>query len=66
MTLEIVDGGDLRGYATLHPKTAENLGAEIGSIVIFEDPQSSFWGAAEIRKSEDVHEGEIFVDPLVL
>ena len=66
MTLEIVDGGELRGYATLHPKTAEALKAEIGSIVLFEDPQSSFWGAAEIRKSTDVPQNRIVIDSLVL
>jgi hypothetical protein len=61
-----VDGGDLRGFANLHPKTADSLSADIGSIVIFEDPQSSFWGAAEIRKSDDVPEDQIIVDTLVL
>ena len=61
-----MDGGDLRGYATLSPKTAESLNADIGSIVIFEDPESSFWGAAEIRKNADVPENQIYVDTLVL
>jgi len=61
-----VDGGDLRGFANLHPKTADSLDADIGSIVIFEDPQSSFWGAAEVRKSNDPSEGQIVVDTLVL
>jgi len=66
MTLEIIDGGDLKGYANLHPKTAESLNAEIGSIVLFEDPQSSFWGAAEIRKDSALSEEQIVVDTLVL
>ena len=66
MTLEIIDGGDLKGYANLHPKTAESLNAEIGSIVLFEDPQSSFWGAAEIRKDPALSEEQIIVDTLVL
>ncbi len=66
VSLEIVDGGDLRGYATLNPKVAETLDAEIGSIVVFEDPESSFWGAAEIRKSNDVPEDQIYIDTLVL
>lgn len=66
MTLEIIDGGDLKGYANLHPKTAESLNAEIGSIVLFEDPQSSFWGAAEIRKDSAISEEQIVVDTLVL
>ncbi|MDF1537527.1 MAG: hypothetical protein P1Q69_01310 [Candidatus Thorarchaeota archaeon] len=66
MTLEIVDGGDLRGYATLNPKTSDALKAEIGSIIVFEDPESSFWGAAEIRKNDDVPEDQVFVDTLVL
>ncbi|TFF93648.1 hypothetical protein EU546_05965 [Candidatus Thorarchaeota archaeon] len=34
--------------------------------MIFEDPQSSFWGAAEIRKSDDVAQDQIMVDTLVL
>jgi hypothetical protein len=66
LSLEIVDGGDLKGFAALNPKTAESIKAEIGSIVIFEDPQSSFWGAAEIRKSKDVPEDKISIDTLVL
>ncbi len=66
ISLEIVDGGDLRGFAHLHPKTADALDADIGSIVIFEDPQSSFWGAAEIRKSKDVAEDKIVIDTLIL
>ena len=64
--MEIIDGGDLRGFANIHPKTAKKLDADIGSIVIFEDPQSSFWGAAEIRKSKDVAEDQIVIDTLVL
>jgi hypothetical protein len=64
--LEIIDGGDLRGFANIHPKTAKKLDADIGSIVIFEDPQSSFWGAAEIRKSNEVEEDQIVIDTLVL
>jgi hypothetical protein len=64
--LEIVDGGDLRGYASLHSKTAETLKADIGSIVLFEDSESGFWGAAEIRKSPDVPQNKIMVDSLVL
>ncbi|MFW9807736.1 MAG: hypothetical protein ACFFE6_00020 [Candidatus Thorarchaeota archaeon] len=64
--MEIIDGGDLRGFANLHPKTAKKLDADIGSIVIFEDPQSSFWGAAEIRKSNEVSEDQIVIDTLVL
>lgn len=61
-----MDGGDLRGYATLNPKTADSLNAEIGSIVIFEDSESSFWGAAEIRKNEAVPKEQIYIDTLVL
>ncbi len=34
--------------------------------MIFEDPQSSFWGAAEIRKSKDVSQDQIVIDTLVL
>ncbi|MHA1588783.1 MAG: hypothetical protein ACTSV9_08440 [Candidatus Thorarchaeota archaeon] len=66
MKLEIVDGGDLRGYANLHPKTAKALNAEMGSIVIFEDAQSAFWGAAEIRTSNDVSPDQIMIDTLIL
>ena len=66
MTLEIIDGGDLRGFANLHPKIAKKLDADIGSIVIFEDPQSSFWGAAEIRKNNEAAEDSIVIDTLVL
>jgi len=64
--LEIVDGGDLRGYANLHPTTAKALNAEMGSIVIFEDSQSAFWGAAEIRKSKEVSPNQIVIDTLIL
>ncbi|UCE09660.1 MAG: hypothetical protein JSW61_11890 [Candidatus Thorarchaeota archaeon] len=64
--LEIIDGGDMRGFASLNPKTTEVLDAEIGSIVVFQEPQSSFWGAAEVRKSKDVDEDKIVVDTLVL
>ena len=66
MKLEIVDGGDLKGYANLNPRTADALKAEMGSIVLFEDPQSSFWGAAEVRKSADVPQNKILIDSLVL
>ena len=66
MTLEIVDGGDLKGYANLHPKIVKALKAEIGSIMVFEDPQSSFWGAAEIRKNPKLPENQIMIDTLVL
>jgi hypothetical protein len=66
ISLEIIDGGDLRGFVNVHPKTAKKLDADIGSIVIFEDPQSSFWGAAEIRKNNDVSEDHIVIDTLVL
>lgn len=66
LPLEIIDGGDLRGFVNLHPKTAKKLDADIGSIVIFEDPQSSFWGAAEVRKNNDVSEDHIIIDTLVL
>ena len=66
ISLEIIDGGDLRGFVNVHPKTAKKLDADIGSIVIFEDPQSSFWGAAEIRKNNDVSEDQIVIDTLVL
>jgi hypothetical protein len=66
ISLDIIDGGDLRGFANIHPKTAKKLDADIGSIVIFEDPQSSFWGAAEIRKNNDVEEDQIVIDTLVL
>jgi len=66
LSLEIIDGGDLRGFTNVHPKTAKKLDADIGSIVIFEDPQSSFWGAAEIRKSNEVSEDHIVIDTLVL
>jgi hypothetical protein len=61
-----VDGGDLRGFASLNPQVAEKISADIGSIVVFEDPQSSFWGAAEIRKSKGVPENQILIDTLVL
>lgn len=64
--LEILDGGNQRGFALLNPETMKQLDAEIGSIVLFEDPQSSFWGAAEVRKNEDLDEGKIEVDTLVL
>ena len=64
--MEIIDGGDLRGFVNVHPKTAKKLDADIGSIVIFEDPQSSFWGAAEVRKNNDVSEDHIVIDTLVL
>ena len=66
ITLEIVDGGDLRGFANINPKVAKKLDADIGSIIVFEDPQSSFWGAAEIRKSDDTPEDSITIDTLVL
>ena len=56
----------MKGYANLHPKTAETLNAEIGSIVIFEDPASSFWGAAEIRKDSKMAKDQIVIDTLVL
>ena len=61
-----MDGGDLRGFASLNPQVAEKISADIGSIVVFEDPQSSFWGAAEIRKSKGVPENQILIDTLVL
>ena len=64
--LEIIDGGDLRGYANLHPDTAKELGAELGSIVVFQEPQSSFWGASEIRKKSDMEPDKIEIDTLVL
>jgi hypothetical protein len=64
--LEIDDGGDLRGYAVLNPKTAKKLGAELGSIVVFEDPASSFWGAAQIRINDGVPSDRIRIDTLVL
>jgi hypothetical protein len=38
----------------------------MGSIVIFEDAQSAFWGAAEIRKSNDVSPDQIMIDTLIL
>ncbi len=66
LSLEIIDGGDLRGFVNVHSKTAKKLDADIGSIVIFEDPQSSFWGAAEIRKNNDVSDDHIVIDTLVL
>lgn len=66
MKLEIDDGGDLRGYAVLNPKTAKKLGAELGSIVVFEDPASSFWGAAQIRINDGVPSDRIRIDTLVL
>lgn len=61
-----MDGGDLKGYVHLHPNAAKALNAEIGSIVVFEDPNSSFWGAAEVRTNKDVEEKKIKVDTLVL
>jgi hypothetical protein len=64
--LEIDDGGDLRGYAVLNPKTAKKLNAELGSIVVFEDPASSFWGAAQIRINDGVPADRIRIDTLVL
>lgn len=66
MKLEIDDGGDLRGYAVLNPKTAKKLNAELGSIVVFEDPASSFWGAAQIRINDGVPDDRIRIDTLVL
>ncbi len=66
MKLEIDDGGDLRGYAVLNPKTAKKLNAELGSIVVFEDPASSFWGAAQIRINDGVPPDRIRIDTLVL
>lgn len=66
MKLEIDDGGDLRGYAALNPKTAKKLNAELGSIVVFEDPASSFWGAAQIRINDGVPADRIRIDTLVL
>ncbi|MHA2433441.1 MAG: hypothetical protein ACXADO_09465, partial [Candidatus Thorarchaeota archaeon] len=66
VTLEIEDGGNLRGYAVLNPKTAKTLNAELGSIVVFEDPQSSFWGAAQVRIQDEVPADKIMVDSLVL
>ncbi len=38
----------------------------MGSIVVFEDSQSAFWGAAEIRKSKDVPPDQIVIDTLIL
>ncbi len=38
----------------------------MGSIVVFEDSQSAFWGAAEIRKSKDVSPDKIMIDILIL
>ncbi|MHA2192537.1 MAG: hypothetical protein ACXAAR_03825, partial [Candidatus Thorarchaeota archaeon] len=64
--MEIDDGGDLRGYAVLNPKTAKKLNAELGSIVVFEDPASSFWGAAQIRINDGVPADRIRIDTLVL
>ena len=46
--------------------TAKKLGAEIGSIVVFEDPQSAFWGAGEVRINDEVTKDKIVVDSLVL
>ena len=46
--------------------TAKKLGAEIGSIVVFEDPQSAFWGAGEVRINDDGTKNKIVVDSLVL
>ncbi|MHA2068486.1 MAG: hypothetical protein ACXABY_29335, partial [Candidatus Thorarchaeota archaeon] len=66
MTLEIDDGGDLRGYAVLNPKTAKKLKAELGSIVVFEDPASSFWGAVQIRVNDGGPADRIRIDTLVL
>ncbi len=66
MKLEIDDGGDLRGYAVLNPKTAKKLKVELGSIVVFEDPASSFWGAAQIRINDGVPADRIRIDTLVL
>ena len=42
------------------------MNAEMGSIVVFEDSQSAFWGAAEIRKSKDVSPDQIVIDTLIL
>ncbi|TFG10535.1 hypothetical protein EU538_01560 [Candidatus Thorarchaeota archaeon] len=64
--LEVIDGGNQRGFALLHPETMKRLSADIGSIVLFEDPQSSFWGAAEVRKNDSLDKGRIEVDTLVL
>ncbi|TFF91303.1 hypothetical protein EU545_04600, partial [Candidatus Thorarchaeota archaeon] len=64
--LEILDGGNQRGFALLNPDTMKRLDAEIGSIVLFEDPHSSFWGAAEVRKNENLENDKIEIDSLVL
>jgi hypothetical protein len=66
VTLEIVDGGDMKGYASLHPSTAKKINADIGSIVVFEDPQSGFWGAAQIRIDKEISPDHIIIDTLVL
>ncbi len=42
------------------------MNAEMGSIVVFEDAQSAFWGAAEIRKSKEVSPDQIVIDTLIL
>ncbi len=34
--------------------------------MIFEDPNSSFWGASEIRKNDEVDKDKIIIDSLVL
>ncbi|MHA2015219.1 MAG: hypothetical protein ACTSUH_05685, partial [Candidatus Thorarchaeota archaeon] len=34
--------------------------------MVFEDPNSTFWGAAEIRMNDEVAEDQMVVDTLVL
>ncbi len=66
LSLQIIDGGDLRGFAYLNPESARQLNADIGSVVTFEAPDSGFWGAAEVRMSTDVPKDKIKVDTFVL
>ncbi|MEM2142836.1 MAG: VWA domain-containing protein [Candidatus Thorarchaeota archaeon] len=62
----IKDGGDQHGFVYLNPQVAEELGAELGSVIIFEGPDNAFWGAAEVRISEQVSPDTILVDSFVL
>ncbi len=66
LSLKIIDGGDLKGFAYLHPEVARQIDADIGSVVTFEEPNSAFWGAAEVRMSNDVPKDSIKIDIFVL
>ncbi len=50
----------------MNPEDAEQLGIETGSIIVFTEPDSGFWGAAEVRKDTNVKKGKLVVDSLLL